>query len=148
PDGGTNKPMCAEAGARKVAGEACGCATDCQSGFCVDGVCCNTACTETCMACNTQESMGTCAPVPAGQKPRLATTCAMSDVATCGLDGTCDGQGACRKYPMGTECVPGACEGDAVTGRKICDGSGQCTKGDDVVCVPFSCDATTGKKAA
>jgi hypothetical protein len=147
PDGGgaDKPPVCGDAGARKLPGEACSCASDCQSAFCVDGVCCDTACTGTCMACNTQESMGTCAPVPKGQKPRLATTCAASDVSTCGLDGTCDGAGACRKYPVGTECVAGACEGDAVTNRKVCDEAGQCSKGDDIVCVPSSCDTT--KKA-
>ena len=48
-------------------GEACGCDRDCQSGFCVDGVCCNSDCTGTCRACNVQGSPGICALVPGGR---------------------------------------------------------------------------------
>jgi hypothetical protein len=44
---------------RKVRGELCGAATECSSGFCKDGVCCNTACTTACQTCGT----GTCQPV-------------------------------------------------------------------------------------
>src|SRR5438045_2342421 len=37
-----------DAGTKKAAGGACECASDCASNFCVDGVCCGTACTEAC----------------------------------------------------------------------------------------------------
>ena len=64
------------------------CAADCVSGFCVDGVCCNSACKETCKACNVASAPGVCTFVPAGDAPRTPSTCASSDVSTCGLDGT------------------------------------------------------------
>src|SRR6185436_20557734 len=44
PGDGSGAVTCSDAGARKVNGQACACANDCESGFCVDGVCCNTAC--------------------------------------------------------------------------------------------------------
>ena len=42
---------------------------ECSSGFCVGGVCCNTACTGTCQACTTAltgSANGTCASITAG----------------------------------------------------------------------------------
>ena len=35
-------------------------ASDCGSGFCVDGICCNNACLGTCQSCNVTGSEGTC----------------------------------------------------------------------------------------
>ena len=138
----TPTPTCADGGARAVAGEACSCASDCQSGFCVDGVCCDSACGDTCKRCDVKGSMGTCSFVPAGLPPRAAAICPTTTAGTCGTDGTCDGQGACRKYVAGTVCQPGTCNGAAVTNIKTCDGNGTCAAGADKVCVPYSCDAT------
>ncbi len=43
---------------------------DCQDGlFCVDGVCCTSACTGTCMACNLAGAAGSCTPIPAMMDP-------------------------------------------------------------------------------
>lgn len=43
---------------------------DCQDGlFCVDGVCCNSACNGTCEACNLPGNQGACTPVPAMNDP-------------------------------------------------------------------------------
>jgi hypothetical protein len=132
---------CVDGGTRKQSGEACGCASDCESNFCVDGVCCNTACEETCKACNTQGAMGMCTFVPAGLKP-TRSTCATASAESCGTDGTCDGKGACRKHPMGTVCAKGNCDGAGTAMRKVCDGEGTC-QGEDLVCAPYSCDGTT-----
>src|SRR4029450_13886514 len=94
-------------------GEACGCDADCQSGFCADGVCCSTACAGTCKACNVQGSPGICSW-------GLAAPAASS----CGLDGTCDGSGACRQHVAGTVCKPGTCSNAAVVDINVCDGRG------------------------
>ncbi len=59
-DGGPDSKSCGDGGARKTNGTACGCDADCTSGFCVDGVCCNSACTETCKSCNTPSAPGVC----------------------------------------------------------------------------------------
>jgi len=130
-------------GGTKMNGDACACAGDCQSGFCVDGVCCNTACTEACKACDTQGSPGTCSFVPAGGAPRTPTGCLASDASTCGLDGTCDGNGACRNYVAGTVCKPGSCDVASVVDVNVCDGHGRCKPGPATICAPFDCDPTT-----
>jgi len=129
---------------KKPNGQACTCASDCSSNFCVDGLCCNTACAESCKLCGAAGSMGTCTFISAGSKPRDPTTCQVTDVTTCGWDGTCDGAGACRRYPAGTQCGKGMCDAEAVVGARSCDGMGRCRPGPTVICVPFSCDATTG----
>jgi hypothetical protein len=52
------------------AGDPCTMSRECRSGLsCVDDVCCTTACTAPCMACNVPMSEGTCAPVGVGQDP-------------------------------------------------------------------------------
>lgn len=52
-----------------LVGQPCGLTpSECLSGFCVDGVCCNSACGDTCLACDVQGQAGTCTPVPAGQQ--------------------------------------------------------------------------------
>ncbi|HHH30090.1 MAG TPA: hypothetical protein ENK57_17335, partial [Polyangiaceae bacterium] len=67
-------------------GDPCSTASQCLSGNCVDGVCCDTACSGLCQACSATKNGGTsgaCGPVPAGQDPD----------AEC--PGVCDGALAC-----------------------------------------------------
>jgi hypothetical protein len=129
---------------KKTNGNACGCAEECASGFCVDNVCCNSACDGTCQACNLGSSPGLCSPIPAGMAPVLAGQCRADPASSCGLDGTCDGAGGCRKYPDGSVCQPGTCEGAAVAGAKVCR-AGACVAGPTTVCSPYGCDGTAGR---
>jgi hypothetical protein len=85
-DGGIDGACAADGGARLPPGQACGCNSDCQSGFCVDGVCCNSACTEACKTCNGQGAPGICTFVPNGV-PEQSGACPVGAVSTCGLDG-------------------------------------------------------------
>ncbi len=91
-------------------GASCSAESECASGFCVDGVCCNTTCTGTCEACGsgTTGTPGTCAPITAGTDPD--NECA-ADAAQC-RSGTCNGSGACGTSANGTECraASGACD--------------------------------------
>ncbi|MFL5304904.1 MAG: hypothetical protein ACJ8F1_06800 [Polyangia bacterium] len=144
-DAGTDVACSGALDAQKPNGQPCGCAADCASGFCADGVCCDSACTDTCKSCNITGAPGVCTFVPAGSAPPAAATCPKSDVATCGLDGTCDGNGSCRQYPAGIVCKPGTCAGAAVTGTQVCDGMGSCQTGPQTICAPFNCDATAGQ---
>src|SRR6266540_1990896 len=140
-DGGV---ACRDTGASQLPlGAPCGCAGDCASGQCVDGVCCASACGETCKRCNVTGSEGTCAFVGKGDLPRAAAQCPASDAAECGLDGTCDGAGGCANYPPGVMCGLGVCAPAAVTGTHVCDGEGRCRPGPDTICAPFGCDANT-----
>ncbi len=143
PDSGTAAVCAGDAGAPQPNGTDCGCDADCASGFCVDGVCCKTACTETCKSCKTISAPGVCSFVPAGAAPRSASVCPKADVSTCGLDGTCDGKGGCRSYAAGTVCRPGSCDGAAVSGIRVCDGTGSCAPGPATICAPFGCDSRT-----
>jgi hypothetical protein len=107
-------------------GSPCSAGTACQSGFCAQGVCCNTACTGTCMSCALTGTPGTCTPVPGGQTPNPSTQCAVSSASTCGLDGTCNGSGACRDFPTGTQCAAPICSTSTLTPAQTCNGSGVC----------------------
>jgi hypothetical protein len=136
---------CLPAGAtKKQIGGTCSCADECASGFCVDGLCCNNACAGLCRACNVPTSPGLCAPIPAGASPVVPGQCAAEPIASCGLDGTCDGAGGCRRFPDGTVCVPGKCQGALVTGAMVCVG-GACKAGPTTSCSPYTCNATTGR---
>jgi hypothetical protein len=61
-------------------GSGCGSAAECASGFCTDGVCCKTACTDPCNSCVT----GTCNAVKNGE-----------DDPECIAPMTCDKKGKC-----------------------------------------------------
>jgi hypothetical protein len=126
-------------------GAACGAGADCASGFCADGVCCESACTGGCRSCALRGMLGTCAPLPAGEVDP-AGGCAKEAPESCGLDGACDGRGACRKHPAGTMCKPASCA--TMTERLLpsaCDGSGVCVAGKSQTCAPFTCAADACK---
>src|SRR5438477_340808 len=98
-------------GAPKQSGQTCGCADDCESGFCVEGICCKTACQGACVACNVAGRAGTCSPVDEGRTdPR--GLCKDEGAASCGKTGACDGFGGCSLYPAETVCMPTMCAGD------------------------------------
>lgn len=93
-------------GPPKTQGQACDPLNDtCATGFCVDGVCCDTACEGQCQACDVSGSEGTCAP--ATGTPRGTRATCTGDGTMCG--GTCDGTtvDACV-YPT-TQCRPPSC---------------------------------------
>jgi hypothetical protein len=60
---GTDGPLTGKAN-----GAACTTTAECGSSFCVDGVCCESACSGTCESCALAEK-GKCLPVPDGQDP-------------------------------------------------------------------------------
>ena len=140
PDGG-----CGAGGANRANGLACTCSSECESNFCVEGFCCNRACDGTCETCAQATSLGMCTPVAAGVKPRDASQCRTDLQTSCGQDGTCDGQGACRLYPAGVVCTAGTCDGAEIGGGQVCDGAGVCRAGAITVCAPYLCSKTTNQ---
>src|SRR5262249_49930691 len=114
--------------AKKATGLACAAANECTSGVCADGVCCSTTCTGFCQACSAAKkgagADGTCGFIVAGADPD--NECTAAAVSTCGLDGTCDGAGACRKYVSGTVCVFASCSAGTQTTQGTCNGTGTC----------------------
>ena len=127
------------------AGSACSLAGQCASGFCADGVCCNQACTGLCQACDLSGSTGSCSPVVAGQDPD--NECAEDPLMLCRQDGTCDGQGACRQYPVGTQCQPPRCSGSTLYAESKCAGVGVCQAGASASCAPLTCSDDSCRKS-
>lgn len=93
---------------KKDDGQTCLTAGDCVSSFCVDGVCCNAACSATCKSCNVPGSVGACSNVPSGLDD-------INGIPTCsGTNQSCDGVGACKKEigqicAGNTECLSSFC---------------------------------------
>ncbi|HEY7371876.1 MAG TPA: kelch repeat-containing protein, partial [Polyangia bacterium] len=65
-------------------GLGCTSGSQCASGFCVNGVCCDTACDGGCGVCNTTGFVGTCRPIASG------TTCRTS-AGVCDVAEACNG---------------------------------------------------------
>ncbi len=120
------------------AGAACKVGDECRSGFCVDGVCCATACSGVCESCNEPEAAGVCQPVKGA--PRLGRGPCLGNDATC--RGVCDGSNGLRcAYPdSDVECAPARCSAGLAVARSVCSGSGVCLPGANVSCAPFTCD--------
>ena len=133
--------MCtSEAACKKRNGQTCGAASECASTHCVDGVCCNSACDGTCMACNVPTSLGTCSAAPAGTD--LHNDCSWQASSTCGNTGTCDGNGACAMYPDGTVCAATYCMAGVVHPASTCNGNGSCEAASTISCNGFTCDSS------
>ncbi|MDB4970999.1 MAG: Flagellar hook-length control protein FliK [Myxococcales bacterium] len=131
----------------KGQGAACTANNECgTAGGCVDGYCCDVACTGSCVACNLPSKEGTCSPIPASATPAPGhAACGPDAKSTCQRDGSCDGGGACRKWALGTVCQAGTCNAgtNQATSDSTCNGSGTCTPGTTITCAPYVCkDAT------
>ena len=125
------------AGLLSLGASCAGAGETCASGHCVDGVCCAEACASPCLSCGLPELLGQCSPIPSGQDPD--NDCELQPAAMCGLDGTCDGAGACRRHPSGTECAPGGCLGAVEQAARVCDGAGVCLTAQSKSCAPSVC---------
>jgi hypothetical protein len=81
--------------------------SSCKSGFCEQGICCDTACEGTCFSCANEGSEGTCTPVANGTSCDEDTFCTIDETCT---DGIC-GSGTTRDCSeTATECLDGACD--------------------------------------
>ena len=120
---------------KKANGQVCATAGECTSNLCVEGVCCNGACTGQCESCTVGGVAGTCTPVngaPAASKTPCAGT------GTCG--GSCNGvlRTSCT-YPT-VECRSASCTGATATLAANCDGAGSCPAAMMQDCAPNACD--------
>jgi hypothetical protein len=113
-------------------GQPCANGTTCGSGFCNDGVCCDTACDNTCFACN---ASGVCSTIAKGQTDTNATV-------TCTGTNACNGSGTCGKIYGETcagnaECYSGRCSGNPSTCR--CNVTADCPAGQTCNAGPGTC---------
>ena len=119
---------------RKKTGQTCSANSDCLSAFCVDGVCCNSACNGQCQMCNLSGSAGTCSFTSGA--PRSGQPCAGS--GTCA--GTCGGSSASCVYPGGSmSCGQPVCSNGTAMATGTCNGSGTCSAGATTPCGSFAC---------
>jgi hypothetical protein len=96
-------------------GGACVQSNQCTSGFCVDGVCCNTSCTNPCQACTmakTGVAEGKCAAAPAMVGMKCGRACQQfpGQALLAVVDKLCSPTGACdlAPVPMNIEYCTGA----------------------------------------
>lgn len=141
-------------------GTTCSNDEDCDSGFCVDGVCCDSGCAQTCARCDDPEALGTCTGTSYDSACELTrcdpdTECRTYEVnesqTNCASLGVCAVSAACTasNVPEATACQngEGTCDGDGqciVPGKKLL-GEG-CSEGD--ACGSSFCSASeeTGAK--
>ncbi len=127
--------------ADQATGQPCAAASQCTSGFCTDGVCCDQACDAACEACTLalkgSGADGTCGDVGVDTDPD--DDCAAEAATTCGRTGACDGTGGCKLFVQGTSCGANSCTATATLTGKQCDGFGACVDGQTTQCDPFVC---------
>ncbi|MGE0322425.1 MAG: DNRLRE domain-containing protein [Polyangiaceae bacterium] len=118
-------------------GAPCSRSAQCGSGRCVDGYCCNSACSGQCEACDISGSLGLCSAVTGA--PHGARTACTNDGTGCG--GTCDGtnQAACAYPGNSTVCRAAACSAGIATVEARCSGSGNCPALQQQTCTPYTC---------
>jgi hypothetical protein len=142
-------------------GQTCSSSAQCATGFCVDGVCCDTACDQACVSCVnslTGQPDGQCAPSLPDSNPHASDPSPGSHCTdqrdSCGTLPLCDGQGACRSY-VGSNasckdptCTNGAtstysCEFTGQAGCKaslqLCPGGFACDPAAPPACKPGPC---------
>jgi hypothetical protein len=123
----------------KGLGDACSDSSACGSGFCVDGVCCDTACRGECQACNVAGKNGVCSNVPyyeadpSFEREGIDAKCDLS-----ANGGRCNGEGKCLRA-SGKVCQENAhCISNACSSLKCLGAKGEfCNIGAD--CVSGSC---------
>jgi hypothetical protein len=108
--------------------------SQCPSGFCANGVCCGTACTDQCHACNLAGSLGTCSVKANGTTCNDGNGCTQTDTCqsgTCtgGNPKTCTASDQC--HVAGT-CAPatGVCSNPTVANGTTCNDGNLCTQTD------------------
>ncbi len=132
-----------------VLGASCARDSDCDSGHCQDGVCCESLCTGECYSCNVPGQAGRCVAVPDG--------------TSCDKDGNiCNGQDTCQAgsctpgEPLqcsdGGPCKTGSCDpvkgciytpvpnGTSCANLYFCDGVETCQDGVCTAGTPPDCD--------
>ncbi len=112
----------------------CSKASDCATGFCVEGVCCDSACGDRCHSCALLSSPGKCTEEPTGVDLKNECGPANTCLGTCGPGGACIGAGA------GTMCGRNRCVGPTTgVGPAYCAAPGATCPLNDAV--PFDCGA-------
>ena len=128
----------------KANGSSCTAGTQCTSGNCVDTVCCDTACTGTCQACDLPTTLGMCSPVTSGQPHGTRGNCAgfgsgCSGVCASGNAMTCSFPG---NQLANVTCANQSCLNSSTQlNSATCNGSGACSTQVQKPCGNYVCAA-------
>ncbi len=120
----------------RLIGDACTSPTQCFSGTCVDGVCCDSACDgscESCMGADTGDVDGHCGYILEGADPD--DECDDASGTGC-VTGSCDGAGACGILADSSVCREASCQGSQIA-TGTCE-AGKCVNS-YVDCGGFAC---------
>jgi len=131
----------------KPIGKECSAKSECANGApCVDGVCCESACSGSCEACNQPDRPGLCRPLAKGDMPQDGhPSCASAGDDECAA--SCDGRtrDRCVFPAAGSSCGDSAtCTADGFQPPQECDGHGTC-KATLVSCSPYVCGQKSGQ---
>ncbi len=103
-------------------GQICQATSDCAAGACVDGVCCESACSGQCQACAEKGSEGKCVVVSGAPRSSRAACAGVGTACA----GSCDGVAANKcSYPSASVSCGQSCTNGSETLRR-CDGAGTC----------------------
>lgn len=123
-------------------GTACSLGSECASGQCVDGFCCNSPCNAQCAACNLPGFEGQCR---AGTGPPRGGRPPCVDAWLCGNE--CDGSdmAQCHLALAGQSCggFVGCVTSGALAESSRCDGNGVCVPV-PTPCAPYACCSAQG----
>ena len=123
----------------------CAADSDCSTGHCVDGVCCDSACDGQCESCKEVGSVGICKAVTGDP---VAPRSACGGTASC--KGQCDGNsGKTCIYPGdSTVCTSAQCENGKVTTASLCNSAGACSTSTSSTCPNSQCATDGSAKCA
>ena len=128
-----------ETGPCKKTGSDCAKDADCDTGFCSDGVCCNTRCHGECEVCNVAQPIGICSQAAATTDPHQE--CQV--LTLCQHSGGCSGVSGCAMIPDGLQCGDGGlqCHAGACShkGMTCAEGATDCGKGFTCMKTPAVC---------
>jgi hypothetical protein len=125
-------------------GERCGSNEHCESGFCVDNVCCTSPCDDACKSCANPKSPGTCM-AERGVDLRHDCASGQSCVATCSDPAL--GESECIGAFKGSQCAPAHCSKDGTQSfaPSTCPEPGApCPEQTASSCGPYLCNQATG----
>ena len=147
-NGGAGGTSGSGTGGKAGLGAPCNSASGCQSGFCTDGICCDSACNGLCEQCGSNGVCGmpasdtACAPVSCPQSTACKTY--SNSTLTANL---CKSRGACKTpadCPVQYTAARTPC-GGAAPNQTLCDGAGSC-KQPTVLCgAVASCPTNPGR---
>lgn len=121
-------------------GAPCMSGTECASGSCFDGVCCDRPCSGQCEACAESTTLGKCTAIVGAPRSQRVACAGQGSVCA----GRCDGtNGSTCTYPAADrECAAPSCMSGTALTRSVCDGKGGCPAPALISCAPFTCDGT------